>query len=559
MAFLIGISLVLSILLHVQHSAVAVTPPSPINKITIDPITRQFVDEYGRVRIFHGVNAVYKIDPWIPEATGFDSNNTLSDIDAGILNSDGFNIVRLGVMWPGLEPGKPGVYSKTYLDRVAVIVELLAERGIYVILDMHQDLWHRKYCGEGVPDWVQAECAKYEPAGTKPFPQPVVDATYPVDSNGNPDLDSCLSTGFASYYLTNEVSAAFQCLYDNHANLWDALGNFWLQVATKFKSYKSVIGYEILNEPWIGNIYEHPGDAIPGRTEKNFLQPMYQHVHSYIRQVDTEKVIFFEGLTIDYFPSGFTETPGGSAFNDRQALAYHIYCVPDPSKVEALLCAGIDDFFFDMRKKDGERLGVATIMTEFGATVPGSKTSAFNLLTLSDQSDKHQQSWMYWQYKYYQDLTTCTPSGESLYKNDGTDAVEKLEILTRPYPEATAGDIQSYKFNQENHHFSFLYTVGDNTHAASVGDSRTDRETIIRVNAKLHYPNGVHIRIEEASGADSSLVVLPSVHWRCQNTTSNAIILTHSDDTAVGTNVSLTVRPCSSDDTDKLRCSCTFV
>lgn len=34
--------------------------------ITVDPATRQIKDQYGRSVIFHGVNVVYKIPPYIP-------------------------------------------------------------------------------------------------------------------------------------------------------------------------------------------------------------------------------------------------------------------------------------------------------------------------------------------------------------------------------------------------------------------------------------------------------------------------------------------------------------
>jgi hypothetical protein len=59
---------------------------------------------FDRNLIFHGVNAVYKIAPWHPSTTGFDPLSSLSDIDAANLKSWGFNIVRLGVMWPGKFP-----------------------------------------------------------------------------------------------------------------------------------------------------------------------------------------------------------------------------------------------------------------------------------------------------------------------------------------------------------------------------------------------------------------------------------------------------------------------
>lgn len=37
-----------------------------LSKILVDSANRQFVDEAGRAVIFHGVNVVYKMDPYIP-------------------------------------------------------------------------------------------------------------------------------------------------------------------------------------------------------------------------------------------------------------------------------------------------------------------------------------------------------------------------------------------------------------------------------------------------------------------------------------------------------------
>jgi hypothetical protein len=55
-------------------------------------------------------------------------------------------------------------------------------------------------------------------------------------------------------------------------------------------------------------------------------------LHKYIRTVDDDHIIFFEPATggniIGAFPLGYGTGPGGDAYNDRQALAYHVYCPP---------------------------------------------------------------------------------------------------------------------------------------------------------------------------------------------------------------------------------------
>eukprot|EP00981_Chlorochromonas_danica_P009322 scaffold2613_cov159-Ochromonas_danica.AAC.9 len=445
------------------------------------------------VRIFHGVNAVYKIPPWFPTTTGFDSSNSLSAEDAKNLRSWGFNIVRLGVMWPGVEPTSRGAYNQSYLDQIETIVTNLAKEEIYVILDFHQDLWHRKFCGEGVPDYVYEICKAAEPAGTVPFPLPSVNASYPVDADGNPTLEACLSKMFATYYLSAEVGAGFQCLYDNKENLWDAFAGYWKAVAQRFSTFDNVLGYELINEPWAGDVFRSPKNLLPKYAESKLLEPMYQYLHQAIRTVDDSKIIFFEGLTIDYWQNGFSAGPGGVEYNDRQALAYHVYCPTDNSSpIKVFACNLIDDYFFANRVKDAERLGVPMIMTEFGAS-EDIKSDLAVLEAVAAQADRFQQSWMYWQFKYYQDITTCTPQGESLYEDDGDVCEDKLRVLSRTYPQAVAGLIDSYSFDIRNGKFLMEYEPWLDIGFQEA--SETGKVTAIYVNRELVYPHGLSVKL----------------------------------------------------------------
>ncbi|CAF1137734.1 unnamed protein product, partial [Rotaria sordida] len=54
---------------------------SELSRIKVDPNTQYFIDEYGRVRIFHGVNVVYKLPPFLPNLTHFDPQNSLTNDD----------------------------------------------------------------------------------------------------------------------------------------------------------------------------------------------------------------------------------------------------------------------------------------------------------------------------------------------------------------------------------------------------------------------------------------------------------------------------------------------
>ena len=108
---------------------------------------RWLTDDQGRVVILHGINMVYKRPPYAPDAVGF------GDDDAAFLASQGFNVVRLGVIYKAVEP-QPGVYDDDYLARIRSTVDVLAAHGIVSLLDFHQDMYNERFQGEGWPDWA---------------------------------------------------------------------------------------------------------------------------------------------------------------------------------------------------------------------------------------------------------------------------------------------------------------------------------------------------------------------------------------------------------------------
>ncbi len=121
--------------------------------VRVDPESSLFVDQFGRFAVFHGVNAVYKTFPFHPNLVEFSTNYSLTDHDLLNLRGWGMNVIRLHAAWEGVEPQR-GVYNFTYIETLRDIVRKCAKFGISVILDAHQDLFARQFCGEGLPTWV---------------------------------------------------------------------------------------------------------------------------------------------------------------------------------------------------------------------------------------------------------------------------------------------------------------------------------------------------------------------------------------------------------------------
>ena len=90
---------------------------SRLQRIHVDPSNGEFVDEWGRIRLFHGINSVIKGFPWFDEKI-LDPKRQQEIADLGI------NVIRLGAMWTGVEP-EEGKTNKTYLDILDVSFLLL--------------------------------------------------------------------------------------------------------------------------------------------------------------------------------------------------------------------------------------------------------------------------------------------------------------------------------------------------------------------------------------------------------------------------------------------------
>ena len=102
--------------------------------------------------MFHGFNSVRKAFPWYePQVLNPQRIKDTADF--------GFNVIRLGAMWAGVEP-EEGKINQTYVDILKTVVEEYAKQNVYILLDMHQDVLWQAGTNEnqgywGVPKWVK--------------------------------------------------------------------------------------------------------------------------------------------------------------------------------------------------------------------------------------------------------------------------------------------------------------------------------------------------------------------------------------------------------------------
>ncbi len=446
------------------------------SKIRIDSKTRNFIDQNNRVLLFHGVNAVYKLPPFYPPVLDkFDPNLSLSPQDFQNLRGWGFNVIRLHIAWEGVEPTR-GHYNDTYILQVRQIVRTAAQYNITILLDAHQDLISRKFCGEGFPAWAVEH---------KNFPSPLK-VNISFDSNGYANITQCLSIPFFKYYLTKDVQREWENYYTNVNGVRDSFTNMWQHVATFFKDEPNLIGYEVLNEPFSANLYEDPTSIIYARQDDiKFLQPLYLATHNKIRAVDNDTIIFFEPIVNDLTGVGLRQGPGGDAWNDKQALSHHVYCgivdnngEPDIAEV----CHGIDSFTFKNHQNNAVKIGVPAFLTEFGA-VSNSTRSAAEISYVTGLADDHLNSWAFWQFKGYNDITTAArpASIEGFYDEKGNLQSQKVKALSRNYVYATCGTPVKQAFHPKNAEFVFTYKPRTDCNGAN---------TELYISEGFHYPRG---------------------------------------------------------------------
>ena len=396
-----------------------------------------FVDDTGRVRIFHGFNAVNKAFPWYPQHM---SNRSL----VKHYKEWGFNAVRLGTMWSGVEP-QQGKYNETYLQVIRDQLSNLADNGLYAFLDMHQDVLSKRFgTYDGAPSWL----VDLLPKANNPYPWPW-NSTKPF-YGGN----------WAKQYLTEDCGVAFQGLYDNVNHSQDMLIAFWKKVASTFKDVTSVLGYELINEPWAGNVWKDPLLFLPGKAGSQNLLPMYHNIARAIREVDNDTIIMYEPVTWGIwfngqFGTGFDTVPGGPEYRDRSALSYHLYCwikSGDSEPLSFLDRVVCDDLLaadvISNARKEFTRTGGGGFLTEFGECDPdGRKNSSNTILceTALKLADKNLASWTYWDTDFF----------------DGNGNIQwnNVKPFIRAFPRAISGTPSRLSWEPDTHSMEFSYLL----------------------------------------------------------------------------------------------------
>lgn len=455
-------------------------------------------DRAGRVVFFHGVDAVYKYPPFeVYPAPGKPWN--LSAGDASLMARLGFNVVRLGMTWKGLEPGTapandpaicgagvpsdPHQFNRAVFDRyvahLRTTIDLLGRYHIYTILDMHQDVYNEMFDGEGVPNW--AVCTNDVPSADPP---------------GRWSLEySTKAAGIAFHHFwTNDVRGDLQGEFDR----------VWGMVAHAFRGNRWILGYDPFNEPFSTSLVRYGDEHFDAQLECFYTgrghigSPSHNApplrcpradpsdgVIPTLEANDPARLVFDE--PDNYASRGFPTFIGPMSLPNL-VFNVHIYCgarspvTGNPTDVAT--CANQEMHSLGVRAEDRleqvsatQRGGPAWLVSEFGAT-----SDPALLAAVAAKMDAEQVGWAYWAWRYYGDPTGS--ADESLVMADGRLRSTAL-VLSRAYPEAVAGEPLSFSFSPERDVFTMAYTP----------DHAVRAPTVVFVPTAVHYRHGYCARV----------------------------------------------------------------
>jgi len=475
----------------------------------------QFIDQNGRQVLLNGVNLVNK-----SPSEGYIGSEGAKEFEG--FKKWGFNIIRLGVIWDGLEP-EPGVYNEDYLKKIDAQIELAKANGLFVFLDMHQDLFSVKY-SDGAPEWATLDEGKEHVQGA------VWSDAYMISP--------AVQTSWDNFWANKPVSDGVG-VQDHYAKAWQHL-------TKRYVDNPTVIGFDIMNEPFVGSeaqMYmpvlftayaqlrtaetgvmitaqevgamwadtqgrnealqkvadkEKFGQIMDAVYELNSafeagpLQAFYQKVADAVREIDTDKILFFNH---SYFCNGGVYTAlepfklSNGQTDSQVVYAAHGYDLLVDTKELSNSSDERLEMIFERIHESGKRMNIPVLIGEWGALgsdSPGRTELAHKNLRLFE---KFLFSNTYWTYgKGVED--------RSYFKNG----------IVRPYPTVIAGSLTRYGYQPES---GKLHCVWQES-----ADIKAPTRIYIPVLANVSHesiellPDADSIGLEPIEGSESGFIVI---------------------------------------------------
>jgi endoglycosylceramidase len=366
-------------------------------------------DQRGREVTLRGVNARVQ---GIFDDTFTDGRLPLEPLpafdagDADAMRAFGFNLLRLPISWSGLEP-TPGVYDRSYLDRIAAVVDACTRRGILVIIDFHQDAFSKEIGQDGAPRWV---------------------LDLLLGPNNYPYLGGPLTDLNARRFAPATI-AAFHDFFADQQGIQERFAAAAVVVANRFRRARGVLGYELMNEPFV---------LAAGGTQAQ-LDDFHVRVATAIRRVDRQHMIVFEPDTIRNLTNQ-APLPAAPFPLPRALYAPHIYTgvfdgLDFSSGNPALLAPSME-----RAANEAAAWGTPLLVGEYGIdpTSPVANRWITAELDLQDRLRAHSTFWLW---------KEISGGYWGLYDANGVERTGRTRALSRAYARAVPGTVTEHTFD----------------------------------------------------------------------------------------------------------------
>jgi endoglycosylceramidase len=426
----------------------------------------RFVDNYGRHAVLNGINIISK-----SKDKGYlvSEDSTLYSK----LRDWGFNSVRFGIIWDGIEP-EPGIYNEEYLKGIDQHIQWAANNDIFVVLDMHQDLYSVLY-SDGAPRWATLHEGMPHKMGA------IWSDAYM--------LSQAVQTSFDNFWANKPASDGIG-LQDHYAQMWQ-------HIAKRYVNNPTVIGYDLMNEPFSGSasqqympamlaaygkmMHETTGKELSRReleliwsdvedrakalknlsSAENFativdvlfplnrdfeahkLQPFYQKVSDAIREVDKSTILFLEHSYLSNM--GIRSSIARTTLFDGtpdSLLAYapHGYDLVTDTDNASDASSERLSFIYNRLQETGNRLNMPVWLGEWGAFYRHGQEIVPVAQHAITEIENNLYGNAYWSYE---------------------SKIDKLpyfkHALVRPYPAYTNGELLEYNFDRETNVLTMVW------------------------------------------------------------------------------------------------------
>ena len=268
--------------------------------------------------------------------------------------------------------------------------------------------------------------------------------------------------------------------------------------------------YEIINEPWAGNIYAKPSLLLPGVAGRDNLLPFYDVIAADIRAEDTDHIIFYEPVTWGMIFNGtllgpgFDHVPGGKQWANKSVFSFHYYCWWYKSTGDPMEQTTCDRMFIPKVMAEANdvahNLGGAAMLTEWGQGCSPTRNDTGECDPIMDSADEYLTSWIDW---YWQ---------TDLLDHGWNPTAESIKVFSRTFAQSIAGIPSKMSYNADTLRFELCYAV----------NPTIQQPTVIYANYEVHYTNGVRVSV---SGPGAEYLVVST------NSNDNQILVTYTGPT----------------------------